>query len=173
MPQPMYNVTKYTFNSLKKFGFATDFVKNKLCNMIFPLIRNFIFVLSFLYTAVEQAVACASVTQRARVRSSIGTSFLGEISRVFSSPVRQMSGSFSPMVPRISFGHHNHPLSWAARQLILQSFRRRFIYVTCTSPKSPGETLMIFIISALLELLMSECCVSYLVCVLSWRWSRQ
>ena len=39
------------------------------------------------------AVACAPVTQRARVRSPVGTSFLGEI---FSSPVTQMSGSFRP-----------------------------------------------------------------------------
>ena len=29
-------------------------------------------------TAVEQAVACAPVTQRALVRSPVGTSFLGE-----------------------------------------------------------------------------------------------
>ena len=44
-------------------------------------------------TAVGQAVACAPVTQRARVRSQVGTSFLGE---VFSSPVRQISGSVKP-----------------------------------------------------------------------------
>ena len=44
-------------------------------------------------TAVGQAVACAPVTQEARVRSPVGTSFLGE---VFSSPVRQMSGGFRP-----------------------------------------------------------------------------
>ena len=30
-------------------------------------------------TAVEQVVACAFVTQRARVRSLVGTSFLGEV----------------------------------------------------------------------------------------------
>ena len=30
-------------------------------------------------TAVEQAVACALVTQRARVRSPVGTGFLGEV----------------------------------------------------------------------------------------------
>ena len=44
-------------------------------------------------TAVEHVVACALVTQRARVRSPVGTSFLGE---GFSSPVRQMSGSVRP-----------------------------------------------------------------------------
>ena len=34
--------------------------------------------------AVEWAVACAPVTQRARVRSLLGTSFLGEVfSRIF------------------------------------------------------------------------------------------
>ena len=48
-------------------------------------------------TAVGQAVAWAPVTQRARVRSSVGTSFLGEVFSVFFfSPVRQMSGSFRP-----------------------------------------------------------------------------
>ena len=30
-------------------------------------------------TDVEQAVACAPVTQQARVRSPVGTSFLGEV----------------------------------------------------------------------------------------------
>ena len=30
-------------------------------------------------TAVEQVVACALVTQRARVRSPVGTGFLGEV----------------------------------------------------------------------------------------------
>ena len=30
-------------------------------------------------TAVEQVVACALITQRARVRSPVGTSFLGEV----------------------------------------------------------------------------------------------
>ena len=47
-------------------------------------------------TAVEQVVACALVTQRARVQSPVGISFLGEVFRDFSSPVRQMSGSFRP-----------------------------------------------------------------------------
>ena len=47
-------------------------------------------------TAVEQVVACALVTQRARVRSPVGTGFLGEVFRGFSSPVRQMSGNFRP-----------------------------------------------------------------------------
>ena len=31
-----------------------------------------------MYIAVEQAVACAPATQRARVRSPFGTGFLGE-----------------------------------------------------------------------------------------------
>ena len=30
-------------------------------------------------TAVEQVVACALVTQRARVKSPVGTGFLGEV----------------------------------------------------------------------------------------------
>ena len=47
-------------------------------------------------TAVEQLVACALVTQWTRVRSPVGTSFLGEVFWGFSSPVRKMSGSFRP-----------------------------------------------------------------------------
>ena len=38
----------------------------------------------------------------------VGTSFLGEVFRGFSSPVRQMSGSFRHQGPPISFGHHYH-----------------------------------------------------------------
>ena len=53
-------------------------------------------------TAVEHVVACALVTQRARVRSPVGTGFLGEVFRGFSSPARQMSGNFRPpMSPNI------------------------------------------------------------------------
>ena len=48
-------------------------------------------------TAVEQVVACALVTQRARVLSPVVTGFLGEVFfRGFSSPVRQISGNFRP-----------------------------------------------------------------------------
>ena len=51
----------------------------------------------FLSTAVGQVVACASVTQRALVRTPVGTSFLGEIFfRGFCSTVRQMLGCFRP-----------------------------------------------------------------------------
>ena len=50
----------------------------------------------FMVHAVGQVVACAPLTKRARVRSPVGTSFLGEFFRGFSSPVRQMSGSFRP-----------------------------------------------------------------------------
>ena len=50
-------------------------------------------------TAVGQVVACTPVMQQVRVWSPIGTSFLGD---GFSSPVRQMSGSFrSPRSPDI------------------------------------------------------------------------
>ena len=47
-------------------------------------------------TAVEQVVACALVTQQARVQSPVRTSFLGVVFWGFSSPVRRMSGSFRP-----------------------------------------------------------------------------
>ena len=38
-----------------------------------------IIITIILSTAVEKVVACALVTQRARVRSPVGTSFLGEV----------------------------------------------------------------------------------------------
>ena len=63
-----------------------------------------------LFTALGEVVACAPVMQRARVRSPVRTSFLGEVFFLgFSSPVRQTSESFWPQGPRISFGHHYHP----------------------------------------------------------------
>ena len=64
-------------------------------------------------TTVEQAVACAPITQQARVRSQLGTSFLGEIFRGFSSPVRQMSGSFRPTWSPNTNWPYNHPFIFA------------------------------------------------------------
>ena len=75
---------------------------------------------NFLSTAVQQAVACAPVTQRVRVRSPDGTSFLGEVFSGFSTPVRQMSGNFRPTRFSYIIGRHNHfvfvYLSFRARQ---------------------------------------------------------
>ena len=45
---------------------------------------------------MEQAVACAPVTQRARARSPVGTGFLDEVFLGFSSPVRQITENFRP-----------------------------------------------------------------------------
>ena len=60
-------------------------------------------------TSVDQAVACAPVTQRALVQFPVGISFLGRFFRGFSSPVRQMSGSFrltrSPNIIRPSYSY--------------------------------------------------------------------
>ena len=47
-------------------------------------------------TALAQALACASVTQRTPFPSPVGSCFLVRFFRGFSSPVRQMSGSFRP-----------------------------------------------------------------------------
>ena len=46
---------------------------------------------------MEQAVACTHVTQGAWVRSPVGTGFLGEVFRGFSSRVRQMTGNLRPL----------------------------------------------------------------------------
>ena len=62
----------------------------KISDILGPIIlimsiygRKFSTVFTFIYiapsTIVEQAVACAPVTQWARVRSPVGTSFLGEV----------------------------------------------------------------------------------------------
>ena len=56
-------------------------------------------------TAVEQAVDAHLSPIGPVVRYPVGTGFLHEdVSGFFSSPVRQMSGSFRP-----TFGRHNHP----------------------------------------------------------------
>ena len=75
-----------------------------------PLCIRLLFLVYVESTAVGLVVACAPVMQRARVRSPVGTSFLGEVFSGFSSPVRQMSGSFRPQGPRISLGHNCHSL---------------------------------------------------------------
>ena len=87
--------------------------------------------------AVEHAVACAPVTQRARVRSPVGTNFLGEV----------FSGSFLTCKtnvrklhkgPRISFGRHNDPftfilLDWIGSWMMLIVF-----HVRVESEKAPA-----------------------------------
>ena len=52
------------------------------------------------YTALEQVVACAPVTQRARVRSLVGTSFLGEVfSRFFLTYTTNIREFYAPWFP--------------------------------------------------------------------------
>ena len=58
-------------------------------------------------TAVEQVVACALVTQRARVRSPV---ILGEV--FFGVFPHECQEALGPQGPRISFGHHYHPSSF-------------------------------------------------------------
>ena len=66
-----------------------------------------LYLLTFnLSTAVEQEVACAPVTQRARVRSPVGTSFLAG---VFPHLQDKFQEALGPQGPRISFGIHTHP----------------------------------------------------------------
>ena len=48
-------------------------ILNYVCNY------DYILITKDMSTAVWQALACAPVTKRARVRSPVGTSFLGEI----------------------------------------------------------------------------------------------
>ena len=61
-------------------------------------------------TAVEQTVTCAPITQRVRVRSPVGTSFLAEVfSGVFLTCKTNVRKLWAHICPRISFGLHNHP----------------------------------------------------------------
>ena len=54
--------------------------------------KNLFLLITIKSTAVEQAVACASVTQWARVRSPVGTSYLGEVFSGFSSIIKANGG---------------------------------------------------------------------------------
>ena len=99
-------------------------------------------------SAVDQAVACAPVMQRARVRSTVVTNLLGEVFSGFflTCTVRQMSGSFRP--PRFPEYHLaiiiiliiSALLEWmvgAWAEFILQTFHL-FTYVTTHSPTLPS-----------------------------------
>ena len=81
------------------------------------IVTNFGFMFSYMAIILDKrnnhwisnhCWACASIMQWTWVRSLVGISFLGEVFQGFSSPVRQMSGSFRREGPWISFGHHYH-----------------------------------------------------------------
>ena len=77
----------------------------------------FCHVCNVMSTAVEQVVTCAPVTQPARVRFPVGTSFL-------QNKCQEVLG---PQVPRISFGRHNHPfifalLEWMGAWMVFSFF---------------------------------------------------
>ena len=60
-------------------------------------------------TAVDQVVACAPVTQRARVRSPVGTNFLGEVFSGFFLTCKTNVGKLqAAKVPE----YHYHPYSF-------------------------------------------------------------
>ena len=94
-------------------------------------------------TAVGRAVHSAPVTQRARVRSPVGTSLLGEVFvRGFSLPVRQMSGSFrhtrSPNIIWPSLSSSSHIIHYGRQRpemltcpKTLYAFLDCFIRATC------------------------------------------
>ena len=78
-----------------------------------------------------QAVACTPVTQRAWVWSPVRTSFLGE---VFSSPVRQMSGSFRP--PKVPKYHltiiliHHHFIMGTNDLRCWRALKTSYVHIT-------------------------------------------
>ena len=57
---------------------ARLFVNYRL-SMFYYFYLNFFLYYLFYIIAVEQVVACVLVTQRARVRSPVGTGYLGEV----------------------------------------------------------------------------------------------
>ena len=63
--------------------------------------------------AMGQVVACAPVTQRARVRSPVGTSFLGDVFSAFFLTCKTNVGKLQAYKSRMSFSHHNHPFMFA------------------------------------------------------------
>ena len=91
-----------------------------------------------------QVVACAPVTQQAQVWSRSGQVSCVRFFRDFSSPVRQMLGSFRPQGPRISFGHHYHHQSsfiMGANDLRCWSALKPQIYIRCSAM---NKTLILF-----------------------------
>ena len=75
------------------------------------------------FTAMEQAVACAPVTQRTRVLSPVRTSFLGEVFSGFFLTCKTCQEALGPQGPRIKFGRHNHPfiftlLEWMGEWMV-------------------------------------------------------
>ena len=108
-----------------------------------------------LSTAVGQSAACALVTQQARVRIRSGQVSWVRFFRGFFSPVRQMSGSFRPQGPWISFSHHYHPYSFIAgandlrcwRALISQIYKLEnelcsTVYSSAHSPTFPSQLIL-------------------------------
>ena len=76
-------------------------------------INRTICLLNLQSTAVGQVVACAPVTQRARVRSPVGTSFLGEIFGGFAHLYDKFQEALVPKVPEYHLAIniiHNHSL---------------------------------------------------------------
>ena len=146
---------------------------------------------------MEQAVACASVMQRARVRSPVATIFSGwGFFRCFFSPVRQMPGSFKPelaknvtsqypplSVPLHDCGRHG-PLrrargNWGVTLRVawwLHNESRVIFGHRCFKPiRSPNiiwPSQSSFSYPSCYNECVSEWCVSSLMFVLSQRWPR-
>ena len=97
------SVSNWCTHSLKRYFSATKWDRNTISVEFYSL--NSL----KMSTAVEQVVACALVSQRARVRSPVGTSFLGEVFSGFFSHLSDICQEIlGPQGPRISFGRRNH-----------------------------------------------------------------
>ena len=86
----------------------------------------------FITIAVEQAVVWVLVMQWARVWSSVGTSFLREVSSGTFLTYKTKSGRLGLQGPRISFGRHNHPsiftlLEWMGAWMVCIVFHVRVV----------------------------------------------
>ena len=124
--QPTHKVKK-TKRLLSVFNFIYSPSK-QLNSLYFPktdcsVVTNKLFLVTLGVSYVEflnSHISCQNFTifMRAcdlavRVRSPVGTGYLGEIFRGFSSPVRQISVNFRPTRSTISFGRHNQHFIFA------------------------------------------------------------
>ena len=100
---------------------------------------------------MEQVVACALLMQRARVRSPVGISFLGEVfSGFFLTCKTNVWKLLGPQGPRRSYGHHYHPYSFITgandlkcwRALKLQIYKYKATVVQAV--RWPQETVLAY-----------------------------
>ena len=95
---------QFTFRKCKGCALNYFLFYCKICILLFTTLFGWMIQINILLclssTTVEQVVACALVTQRARVRSPVGTGFLGEVfSGFFLTCKTNVGKRWAPKVP--------------------------------------------------------------------------